>query len=130
MTKAKILVVDDEEAIREVVSTLLEAQDYECTAVSNGLLAEQYLSQHTVDLVLSDMVMPEIDGFQATRQIREAEKISGAHVPIVAMTAYAMSGDRERCLEAGMDGYVSKPVSRAALEQALEQHADRAVAGS
>ena len=62
MIKAKILVVDDEEAIREVVSTLLEAQGYDCSTVGNGLLAREYLKQNSADLVLSDMVMPEMDG--------------------------------------------------------------------
>jgi len=72
-----------------------------------------------VDLILMDVQMPAMDGLDATRRIRLSERVGGGHVPIVAMTAHAMSGDRDRCLEAGMDDYVSKPVNRAALEQAL-----------
>ena len=73
-----------------------------------------------------DVQMAEMDGLEATRRIREQEESSGGHIPIVAMTAYAMSGDRERCLEAGMDGYISKPVSLAALEQAIADPAGAA----
>ena len=67
-----------------------------------------------------DVQMPQMDGFDATRTIREREKLSGAHIPIIAMTAYAMKGDREKCLDVGMDGYVSKPINVNELEQALD----------
>jgi CheY-like chemotaxis protein len=68
-----------------------------------------------------DVQMPEMDGFEATAAIREIEKAAGCHVPVIAMTAHAMKGDRERCLAAGMDGYVAKPVRAKELFQALEQ---------
>jgi CheY-like chemotaxis protein len=71
------------------------------------------------DLIVMDMHMSEVDGFEATRRIRHQEQPAGAHIPIIAMTAHAMNGDRERCPEAGMDDYVSKPISRKALEQAI-----------
>ena len=79
------------------------------------------------DLVLMDVQMPEMDGLEATRVIRQAEQQSGRHLPILALTARAMHGDRELCLEAGMDGYVAKPIRRAELNQALARllaHAD------
>jgi CheY-like chemotaxis protein len=77
----------------------------------NGQEAVQQLESESFDLVLMDVQMPEMDGLQATRAIRERERITGAHLPIVAMTAYAIQGDQERCLAAGMDGYISKPIN-------------------
>jgi CheY-like chemotaxis protein len=74
-----------------------------------------------VDLVLMDIQMPEMDGHEATRLIREQEKATGAHLPIIALTAHAMKGDREKCLGAGMDGYLSKPVQGDQLHRALEE---------
>jgi two-component system, sensor histidine kinase and response regulator len=70
-------------------------------------------------VVLMDVQMPEMDGFETTRAIREKERQSGAHLPIIAMTAHAMDGDRQRCLEAGMDGYVTKPIGAGELLAAL-----------
>ena len=85
----------------------------------NGKEALLLLATHRFDLVLMDIQMPEMDGLTATRKIRESEKGTRLHMPIVAMTAHAMKGDRERCLAAGMDGYVSKPVSSQELEEAI-----------
>ncbi len=83
MIKSKILVVDDEEAIREVVSTLLEAQGYDCSTVSNGLLAREYLEKNSADLVLSDMVMPEMDGLS----LLEWERKHDPDIPVIMVTA-------------------------------------------
>ncbi len=76
-----------------------------------GGLALEILEQHRVDMVLMDIQMPEMDGFQATKAIRDREAITGAHVPIIALTAHAIAGYRQKCLDAGMDDYFSKPVS-------------------
>ncbi len=75
------------------------------------------------DLILMDVQMPEMDGFDATRGIRKAEKQSGTHTPIVAMTAHAMKGDREKCIEAGMDFYITKPVNPSELFETIEKFA-------
>ena len=77
--------------------------------------------KQSFDLILMDVQMPEMDGFEATAIIREQEKAGGKHVPIIAMTAHAMVGDRERCLAAGMDDYVSKPINTADLFAAIER---------
>jgi CheY-like chemotaxis protein len=74
-----------------------------------------------VDMVLMDVQMPELDGLEATRRIREMEKKTGAHMPILAMTANAMQGDRDECLSAGMDGYLAKPVESKQLLRAIEE---------
>src|SRR6202011_264927 len=85
------------------------------------------LERQPFDLVLMDVQMPEMDGFEATARIRPREQGTGRHIPIVAMTAHAMKGDRERCLEAGMDGYVSKPIQARELLRAIEQLVPEAV---
>ena len=79
------------------------------------------MEKQSFDLVLMDGQMPELDGFEATRRIREKEKLSGNHVPIIALTALAMQGDQERCLASGMDGYVTKPVKLEELFSVIEK---------
>ena len=86
----------------------------------NGKLAVEALEKQSFDVVLMDVQMPEMDGFEATAAIRQKEKSTGNHVPIIAMTAHAMKGDRERCLAAGMDAYISKPVHIEELLQVTE----------
>jgi CheY-like chemotaxis protein len=100
---------------------LLEKQGHRVVVANNGREALAILDQEPFDLALMDVQMPEISGFEATATIREQERASGAHLPIIAMTAYAMKGDRERCLEAGMDGYVSKPIQAAELFKAIAE---------
>jgi CheY-like chemotaxis protein len=87
--------------------------------VSNGRKAIEALEHNHFDLVLMDVQMPEMDGFEATKAIRAREAVDGQHVPIIAMTAHAMKGDRERCIEVGMDDYVPKPVSANTLLAAI-----------
>jgi len=88
--------------------------------VTNGREVLDALAEQGFDVVLMDVQMPEMDGFEATAAIRERERSSGKHATIIAMTAHAMKGDRERCFEAGMDGYVSKPLLAEALYAAIE----------
>jgi CheY-like chemotaxis protein len=91
---------------------------------NNGSEALLLLATRSFDLVLMDIQMPEMDGLTATEKIREGEKQTQLHLPIIAITAHAMKGDRERCLEAGMDGYVSKPINRRELEEAIANALD------
>jgi CheY-like chemotaxis protein len=88
--------------------------------VETGLAVLDAIGKRTFDLVLMDVQMPEMDGIEATKAIRQIEKLSGRHLPIVAMTANAMTGDREDCLLSGMDGYLAKPLSATSLFAAIE----------
>jgi CheY-like chemotaxis protein len=88
---------------------------------ADGKQALAALEREPFDLIFLDVQMPEMGGFEATALIRESERATGKHLPIVAMTAYAMKGDRERCLASGMDGYVSKPIMAAELFRAIDE---------
>ena len=94
----------------------------------NGLRAVEAAAAQTFDLILMDLQMPEMDGFEATARIRQAELPLGRHTPIIAMTANAMHGDRENCLRSGFDGYISKPVDLLALARMIEQSRPHPVA--
>jgi len=107
----KILLAEDNPVNQTLAVRLLEKHGHHIILARNGHEALEQIEKETFDLILMDVQMPELDGLQATRAIREKEKATGAHLPIVAMTAYAMQGDQERCLAAGMDGYVSKPIN-------------------
>ena len=111
----RLLLAEDNAVNQRLAVRLLEKRGHAVTVVGNGRLAVDLLEETRrgggrFDAVLMDVQMPEMDGFEATAAIREREEREGGHVPIVAMTAHAMKGDRERCLAAGMDGYVSKPL--------------------
>ena len=116
----RILVVEDNPVNQHLAVRLIEKQGHSADAVPSGLAALAALEKEPFDLVLMDVQMPEMDGFETSRAIRRREEQTGAHVPIIAMTAHAMQGDRERCLAAGMDAYVSKPVSVKELFAAIE----------
>ena len=108
--RLQILVAEDNLTNQKLVRLLLEQEGHEVTVVPNGRAAVTSSAERSYDVILMDVQMPEMDGFEATAAIRQRERDTGAHVPIVAMTAHAMTGDRERCLAEGMDAYLSKPL--------------------
>src|SRR5207253_961774 len=114
-----VLVVDDNTFNQKVGVVKLEKEGHRVRTAGSGREALALLEQEAFDLVLMDMKMPDMDGLEATRHVRATEEATGRHVPILAMTAHAMEGVRERCLAAGMDGYVSKPIRDRELWQAI-----------
>jgi two-component system sensor histidine kinase/response regulator len=114
-----ILAAEDTPFNQKYIRRLLDSWQCRATIVDNGRLAIEAMAEQEFDLVLMDVQMPEMDGLTAATMIREQEKQTHRHMPIIAMTAHAMRGDRERCLEAGMDDYVSKPITSAALLEAI-----------
>src|SRR5262249_16000396 len=115
-----ILLAEDNSVNQLLAIRLLEKRGHRVTVTSNGQEALAALENDDFDVLLMDVQMPVMDGFEATAAIRERERLTGAHLPIVAMTAHAMKGDRERCLQRGMDGYVSKPLQASELHAAIE----------
>ncbi len=113
-----VLLADDSRVGQLLVTRLLEKWGHRLTVVENGRQAVEAAALHSYDVILMDLQMPELDGFGATAEIREAES-EGTRIPILALTAAAMTGDRERCLAAGMDGHLTKPVRAAELRAAL-----------
>ncbi|MGD0794229.1 MAG: PAS domain S-box protein [Dehalococcoidales bacterium] len=108
--RLRILVAEDNITSQLIVKTKLEKVGHSVRIANNGLEAIRMVKEEVFDLILMDFEMPEMNGLEATRVIRKAEQESGRHIPIIAMTAYAMKEDKEKCLEAGMDAYLSKPV--------------------
>nr|MEE4268502.1 ATP-binding protein [Candidatus Krumholzibacteria bacterium] len=123
-SELRILLVDDNLVNRKVAQGLLKKLDQKATEAVNGRQAVQMCRDHTWDLVLMDCMMPEMDGYEATGAIRASEA-GQTRVPIIAMTANAMEGDRQRCLEAGMDDYVSKPIKAEVLFAAIHRWAGK-----
>lgn len=116
----RVLLTEDNAVNQTLAVRLLQKRGHSVIVASNGREALERIARETIDVVLMDVQMPEMDGFEATRRIRERERTTGDHLPIVAMTAHAMKGDRERCLEEGMDGYISKPLRPSELFEAVE----------
>jgi len=116
-----VLLVEDNPVNRKLAECVLEKAGYGVTTADNGAAALSALERDRFDLVLMDVQMPEMDGIETTARIREREKVSGGHVPVLALTAHAMPGDRARCLAAGMDGYLMKPIQPAMLLDALRR---------
>jgi signal transduction histidine kinase/DNA-binding response OmpR family regulator len=115
----RILVAEDNVVNQRVVVRMLEKQGHAAALAGNGKEALAALERERFDVILMDVQMPEMDGFEASAAIRAGEKETGGHLPIIAMTAHAMKGDRERCLAGGMDDYLAKPVQSADLRRAL-----------
>jgi len=122
---ALVLVVEDSPVNRLVAMHVLERLGFRAHVVNDGREALQALSTQRYDAVLMDCQMPDIDGYEATRELRRRED-GGQHTPVIAMTAHAMTGDRERCLDAGMDDYIAKPVRSQTLGEVLGRWIDRA----
>jgi two-component system, sensor histidine kinase and response regulator len=108
--KYRILLAEDNVINQRVAVRLLEKQGHSIVVAANGKQAVDIYQTEGLDIILMDVQMPDMNGYEATAAIREIERVSRKHIPIIAMTAHAMKGDREHCLEAGMDGYLSKPI--------------------
>jgi CheY-like chemotaxis protein len=119
--RLRILLAEDSLVNQKLAVGLLEKYGHTVVVANNGREAAAVVQAQKFDLVLMDVQMPEMDGLQAAEAIRERENTAGGHVPIIAMTAHAMKGDRERCLDAGMDDYVSKPIRSQELFDAIER---------
>jgi signal transduction histidine kinase/CheY-like chemotaxis protein len=120
LTGLRVLVAEDNEVNQQLTTHVLQGLGHVVTIVGDGQQAVNALEDNTFDLILMDVQMPGKDGLAATREIRGLEQSSGTHVPIIAMTAYAMKGDREKCLAAGMDAYLAKPVRQPELVSAIQ----------
>ena len=107
----KVLLAEDDPTMRHMMATLLSRKGISCTVAENGERAVAAWEEGQFDAVLMDVQMPVMDGFKATRVIREKELARGGHTPIIAVTAYAMASDREKCLDSGMDDYIAKPIN-------------------
>ncbi len=116
----RVLLAEDSLVNQKLAVGLLEKHGHTVVVANHGREAIAALESQHFDLILMDVQMPEMDGFEATAVIRTKEKRTGAHIPIIAMTAHAMKGDRERCLEAGMDGYVAKPIRARQVFETIE----------
>jgi len=119
--KLRILVAEDNPVNQDLALHMLQRRGHSVILAENGRQALDAVERHKFDLVLMDVQMPEMGGLEATQAIREREKSTGGHVPIIAMTAHAMQGDRQKCLDAGMDGYLSKPLDPRTFLRTVEE---------
>ncbi len=126
----RVLVAEDNRVNQAVATRMLQKMGHTVAIAGNGIEALELVAGTDFDLVLMDLQMPEMDGITATKKIREQELETKRHLPIVAVTAHAMKGDRERCLEAGMDGYIPKPISARQVEDAIRKYARREIVNS
>ncbi len=127
--KGHVLVAEDNRVNQKLVEVLLSRRGWQLTCVGNGLDAIRAVECFQFNAVLMDVQMPVCDGLEATRRIRAAERDTGGHVPIIGLTAHAMKADEERCLDAGMDAFLSKPIEAAALESALAPYVGESPSG-
>jgi two-component system, sensor histidine kinase and response regulator len=119
--RARVLLAEDNAVNQTLAIRLLERRGYDVSVAGNGKEVLHALERGHFDVVLMDVQMPEMDGFDATRAIRERERSAGGHIPIVAMTAHALKGDEERCVAAGMDAYISKPIRTSEMFATIER---------
>jgi signal transduction histidine kinase/CheY-like chemotaxis protein len=119
--RLRVLLAEDNAVNQKIACRFLEKEGHHVTLACHGRQALAAIERENFDVVLMDVQMPEMDGFEATAAIRAQERDSGKHLPIIAMTAHAMAGDRERCLAAGMDNYIAKPISACELVELLEE---------
>jgi len=118
----RILIVEDNPVNQLLLKRLLDKRGHAVTVAGNGKLALESIENHTYDLVFMDVQMPEMDGIEATTLLREREEKTATHLTVIGATAHAMVGDRERCLHAGMDGYLTKPIRAKELDELLDRH--------
>jgi len=119
LTNLRILLAEDNTVNQRIAVRILEKLGWKVTTVNNGQEVLDILNNQTFDVILMDDNMPLLNGIEAVQVIRREEKQTGEHVPVIAMTANAMVGDRERYLSSGMDGYVSKPIDRSLLYEEI-----------
>jgi CheY-like chemotaxis protein len=124
----RILLTEDNVVNQRLALRILQKEGHNVVVAGNGREALEKLSKSEFDVVLMDVQMPDMDGFEATAAIRKTEIVTKHHMPVIAMTAHAMTGDRERCLAAGMDDYVSKPIRASALLDICEKYSGLAQA--
>ncbi len=117
---AKILYIEDNEANRMLVRRILFVEDYDVVEAADGPTGIDLAREHLPDLILMDMNLPDVDGYELTRRIRNIPELQ--HIPIIAMTANVMHGDREKTLEAGCDGYIPKPIDVDALPEQIKTY--------
>jgi CheY-like chemotaxis protein len=125
VSPSRILLAEDNLVNQRLVQRILEKEGHDIVVVANGREALEALKKDAFDLVLMDVQMPLMDGLEATKAIRESEALTKIHIPIVALTAHAMKGDQDRCIAAGMDGYLSKPIRAADLLNMVETYAKK-----
>jgi CheY-like chemotaxis protein len=123
--KLKLLIAEDNAVNQLLLTRLLEKRGHRVIVVENGRQALDALEKESYDLVLMDVQMPEMDGLEATAELRRTEKNTSGHQPVVALTAHAMKGDDERCMAAGMDGYLTKPIRALELDALLQIYVKR-----
>jgi CheY-like chemotaxis protein len=124
----RVLVVEDNAVNQRLTTRMLEKRGHRVVLAGNGREALEAYAKGSFDLVLMDVQMPEMDGFEATAAIREKENGSNSHLPVIALTAHAVKGYREKCLAAGMDGYLTKPIRPRELDDLLESYLARRAA--
>ena len=118
MYKGKVLVAEDNPSNQKLIAILLQRMGLEVILAGDGLEAVEQCGEQSFDIILMDMQMPNMNGYDATRQLRS----QGVKTPIIAVTANAMTGDEQKCIDVGCDGYLSKPINRSELDELVSQH--------